>query len=134
VLYGVAVRSFRRRIEKMADQPLSQHGDLKRPAIVARLERQELARRRRSTVIERFERRERARLQMRFYELSTMAALYAKERRVEIEDAYRELVKSLDSTGFLGARILYLHPDVSPPYFRKGPDLNPRGFNYPTHN
>jgi hypothetical protein len=78
----------------------------------------------RADAIQRFEARERTRAQMRFYELSTMAALYAKERCVKIDDAYKELVKALDNSGFLGARVLYLHPDVSPPYFREGPDLN----------
>jgi hypothetical protein len=81
---------------------------------------------RRALVIERFERRERARDQRRFLDLPTMAALYSKERssRGDLDTAYHTLVRSLDDVGFLGTRILYLHPDVSPPYFRP-PDRNP---------
>jgi hypothetical protein len=55
---------------------------------------------------------------MRWFELAVMAALYAKERcNDNIDVAYQELIKALDRTGFLGSRILYLHPEVSPPYF-----------------
>jgi len=74
--------------------------------------------RERAVVIERFARQERARPQMRWFELAVMAALYAKERcNDNIDVAYQELIKALDRTGFLGSRILYLHPEVSPPYF-----------------
>jgi hypothetical protein len=34
------------------------------------------------------------------------------------------LIAAIDGVGFLGDRILYLHPDISPPYFRK-PYLDP---------
>jgi hypothetical protein len=73
----------------------------------------------RAAIIERFEQRERSRARPRFFELATMAALYAKERDASIEDAYAKLVKALDETGFSGTRILYRHPDISPPYFSK---------------
>lgn len=73
---------------------------------------------RRAAVIQRFENRERARQQMRFFELSSLAGIYANDRcRGNIDAAYRELIKSLDDVGFLGSRILYLDPDIQPPYF-----------------
>ena len=79
----------------------------------------------RSIVIERFVRKERARSQMRVFELSSLAGIYANRCNGDIDAAYRELIKSFDDVGFLGARVLYLHPDVSPPYFRQGPDTDP---------
>jgi len=72
----------------------------------------------RSTVIERFVRKERARSQMRFFELSSLAGIYANNRcNGDIDVAYRELIKALDDVGFLGSRVLYLDPDIRPPYF-----------------
>ena len=53
--------------------------------------------------VEHFERQERARAKMRFYELSSLAAIYAKERcSGNIENAYEELIKALDDVGFWG--------------------------------
>jgi hypothetical protein len=78
----------------------------------------------RAIVIERFERKERARPDRRFVPLSTIAKLYAKESHCTLDDAYRELIKALDTVGFLGTRVLFLHPDISPPYIRPR-DTNP---------
>jgi hypothetical protein len=72
----------------------------------------------RGAIIERFVRKERLRERMRFFELSSLAAIYAKERSGgDVDAAYREIVDALDETGFLGSRVLYLHPAVRPPYF-----------------
>src|SRR5262249_3901126 len=75
---------------------------------------------RRADVIERFELQERRRPQMRYFKLADLAGLYAEKRcHGDIDAAYRELVKALDHAGFLGSRVLYLHPDIQPPYFPK---------------
>jgi len=56
--------------------------------------------RERALVIERFERRERSRPQMRVFEFAVMATLYAKERcNGNIDVAYQELIKALDKGG-----------------------------------
>ena len=73
---------------------------------------------RRAALIQRFENRERARQQMRFFELCSLAGIYANERCCgDIDAGYHEIVKALDDIGFLGARVLYLDPDIRPPYF-----------------
>jgi hypothetical protein len=72
----------------------------------------------RAAVIHRFELKERAREQMRFFEFSSLAGIYANNRcNGDIDAAYRELIKALDDVGFLGSRILYLDPEGGPPYF-----------------
>jgi hypothetical protein len=58
----------------------------------------------RAAVIHRFVLKERAREQMRFFELSSLAGIYANNRcNGDIDAAYRELIKSFDDVGFLGA-------------------------------
>jgi hypothetical protein len=55
---------------------------------------------------------------MRFFELSSLAGIYANQRcRGDIDAGYRELIEAIDHIGFLGSRILYLDRDVQPPYF-----------------
>jgi hypothetical protein len=73
---------------------------------------------RRAAVIRRFEIRERARQQMRFFELSSLVGIYANARcGGDIDAGYRELIDALDHVGFLGSRVLYLNSDIRPPYF-----------------
>jgi hypothetical protein len=72
----------------------------------------------RAAVIHRFVLKERARSRMRFFELSSLAGIYANDRcNGDVDAAYRKLIKAIDDIGFLGSRILYLGPDVGPPYF-----------------
>jgi hypothetical protein len=62
---------------------------------------------RRAAVIRRFEIRERARQQMRFFELSSLVGIYANARcGGDIDAGYRELIDALDHVGFLGSRVL----------------------------
>jgi hypothetical protein len=75
------------------------------------------ARSNRDAVVRRFALKERAREQMRFFELSSLARIYATACGGDIDAGYREVIKSLDDVGFLGSRILYLDSDVQPPYF-----------------
>jgi hypothetical protein len=87
----------------------------------------------RAASIERFERRARSQDPIRYFAVETMAALYARHRGdADTLPAYRELMKALDGVGHLGSRVLYLHPDISPPYFpphpHKGAPIITRAF------
>ena len=63
---------------------------------------------------------------MRHFKLADLAGLYAKERCCgDVDAAYKELVLAFDQVGFSGTKVLFAHPDVSPPYFNGLPRSTP---------